>query len=85
MIVNSFFNYTFICRKWVSELRRLGTTVPALADERKNHLIISLSDWFSQNFCNDIKIEKLQMVTIKLLYIFMVNEKKWQVLLDTYL
>src|SRR5665811_2315155 len=26
MIFNSFFNYTFICKKWVSELRRFGTT-----------------------------------------------------------
>src|SRR5665647_3424758 len=27
MIFNSFFNYTFICKKLVSELRRFGTTV----------------------------------------------------------
>src|SRR5665811_1388269 len=26
MIFNSFFNYTFICKKLVSELRRFGTT-----------------------------------------------------------
>jgi len=26
LIFNSFFNYTFICKKWVSELRRFGTT-----------------------------------------------------------
>jgi hypothetical protein len=27
MIFNAFFDYTFICKKWVSELRRFGTTV----------------------------------------------------------
>ena len=26
LIFNSFFNYTFICKKLVSELRRFGTT-----------------------------------------------------------
>src|SRR5674476_571270 len=34
MIFNSFFNYTFICKKLVSELRRFGTT--AQMDSRKD-------------------------------------------------
>src|SRR5665648_472506 len=42
MIFNSFFNYTFICKKLVSELRRFGTTDNS--EDTASKLVVSILD-----------------------------------------
>jgi hypothetical protein len=51
IIFNTFFDYSFICKKWVSELRIFGTTVQSSSDldkltnQKLDSLIYAIESW----------------------------------------